>query len=252
MAVTNCVCGHRLDCVDDAALFVAYRTHSNDAHADLGITDDDVNKMIAAAGRMTRWDGATKAVGDSVDIRALKPDLAEDFLRFFDRDAFQDNPDWSGCYCLFYQYTGDDWNTTDAAAANRAEKEALIVAGEAHGYLAYVDGTPVGWCHAAPRGTLPGLDSVPEFFCDGDPEEIGAIVCFNIAAPYRGQGLASRLLDAACAGLREQGFAMAEAYPALRAHSDARDYHGRLEMFLRAGFAVHRGGERFAVVRKTL
>ena len=252
MAVINCVCGHRLDCADDVALFVAYRAHSDDVHADLAITDDDIRKTVAAAARMTRWDGTAKPIDGPVEIRALKPELAGDFLRFFDRDAFQDNPDWSGCYCLFYQYTGDDWNTVEAAATNRAEKEALIVRGEAHGYLAYLDGAPIGWCHAAPRTTLPGLNSVPEFQSDGDHEEIGAIVCFNIAAPYRGQGLARRLLDAACDGLREQGFALAEAYPALRAHSDARDYHGRLEMFLKAGFAVHREGERFAIVRKTL
>ena len=252
MPVINCVCGHRLDYADDAALFAAYRAHSDAAHADLAIAGDDIHKTVAATASMTRWDGATETVKGPVEIRALRPELADDFLRFFDRDAFMDNPDWSGCYCLFYQYTGDDWNTMESAEQNRAEKQALIVRGEAHGYLAYLDGAPVGWCHAAPRATLPGLDRVPEFSCDGDPAEVGAIVCFNIAAPYRGQGLASRLLDAACDGLSDQNFAIAEAYPARRALSDARDYHGRLEMFLKAGFAVHREGERFAVVRKVL
>ncbi len=251
MPVISCVCGHRLDYANDAALFAAYRAHSDEAHADLAITDADVHTSVAAAARMTRWDGARKPVGGPIEIKALKPELADDFLAFFDRDAFMDNPDWSGCYCLFYQFTGEDWEDA-TPEQNRAAKEALIVRGEAHGCLAYLDGAPVGWCHAAPRASLPGLDRVPEFSCDGDPAEIGAIVCFNVAAPYRGQGLARRLLDTACDDLRARGFAIAEAYPAKRARSDARDYHGRLEMFLKAGFAIHREGERFAIVRKAL
>ena len=251
MHVINCVCGQRLDCANDAALFAAYRAHSDEAHADLAITDEDIDKVMAATARMTRWEGASKPVDGPIEIRALTPDLAGDFLRFFDRDAFMDNPSWSGCYCFFYQYTGEDW---DAATPdeNRAEKEALIVRGEAHGYLAYLDGAPVGWCHAASRATLPGLDRIPDFRCDSDPSTVGAIVCFNVAAPYRGQGLARQLLDAACDGLRQQGFAIAEAYPARQNLSDARDYHGRLAMYLSAGFTIHRESERFAVVRRPL
>ncbi len=251
MPVVNCVCGHRLDGADDAALFAAYRGHSNDAHADLHIADEDIRKLLAASARMTQWDGTTKPVDGAIEIRALRPELAGDFLRFFDRDAFMDNPDWSGCYCLFYQFTGDNW---DAATPeqNRAAKQDLIARGEAHGYLAYLDDAPVAWCHAAPRAGLPGLDRSPEFRFDGDPARVGAIVCFVVAAPYRRQGLARRLLDAACAGLRAQGFAIAEASPAKHARSDARDYHGRLEMYLSAGFALHRESERFAIVRKAL
>lgn len=251
MPVINCICGHRLNAADNNALFAAYRAHSDEAHADLGIADDSIRKLVAASARMTQWDGTAKPVDGAIEIRALKPELSGDFLRFFDRDAFMDNPDWSGCYCLFYQFTGDDW---DAATPeqNRTAKDALIQRGEAHGYLAYLDGAPVAWCHAAPRTTLPGLDRVPEFRCDDDPSRVGAIVCFNVAAPYRGQGLARQLLEAACDGLRADGFAVAEAYPAKRALSDARDYHGRLDMYLHAGFTLHRESEHFAIVRKAL
>ena len=251
MSVINCVCGHRLDAINAVALFAAYRVHSDEAHAARSITDETIRKLVAASARMAQWDGTTRPVDGSIEIRALRPELSGDFLRFFDRDAFMDNPDWSGCYCLFYQYSGNDWEAA-TAEQNRAAKEQLIARGEAHGYLAYLGGDPVGWCHAAPRATLPGLDRVPEFRCDEDPARIGAIVCFTVAAPYRGQGLARRLLGAACDGLREDGFAVAEAYPARLSRSDARDYHGRLGMYLDAGFALHREGEHFAIVRKAL
>jgi hypothetical protein len=135
-------------------LFAAYRAHSDDAHADPGIADDDIHKLLAASARMTRWDGAAKRVDGDIEIRPLTPELADDFLRFFDRDAFMDNPDWSGCYCLFYQFNGDNWDTA-TPEQNRATKEDLIRRGEAHGYLAYLDGTPVGWCHAAPARGCP-------------------------------------------------------------------------------------------------
>ena len=124
--------------------------------------------------------------------------------------------------------------------------------GEAHGYLAYLDGAPVGWCHAASRATLPGLDRIPDFRCDSDPSTVGAIVCFNVAPQYRRQGIASKLLDAACDGFRAQGLAIAEAYPAKDARGDARSYHGPLEMYLRAGFTALREDDDFVVVRKAL
>lgn len=86
-----------------------------------------------------------------------------------------------------------------------------------------------------------------------DPaRRVGAIVCFNVASPYHGQGLARQLLDAACEGLRADGFAVVESYPAKRALSDVCDYHGRLDMYLKAGFTVHRESEHFAIVRKAL
>jgi ribosomal protein S18 acetylase RimI-like enzyme len=44
----------------------------------------------------------------SVEIKALTPELVEDYLAFFDSVAFADNPDWSGCYCYFYLLSEDE------------------------------------------------------------------------------------------------------------------------------------------------
>jgi len=35
-----------------------------------------------------------------------------------------------------------------------------------HGYLAYVAGKPVGWCHAAPRRDIPNLQASEELRVD--------------------------------------------------------------------------------------
>ena len=257
MRVVNCICGKRLEAEDSAEpLFSAVRAHSDAEHADLRIPDERIRQMVTAAMRMDAWDGTTRTARE-VEVRALAPVLRDDFLRFFDRTAFMDNPIWADCYCLFYQFAGpqEEW-AKRGADENRADKAALIERGESHGYLLYADGEPAGWCHAAPRPTLPPLGMAPEMWGNaGDAASVGSIVCFTIAAPYRRQGLATTLLDAACDGFRAQGIAVAEAYPVKRLQGAAPDafvYHGPLSMYLAAGFERHAETERFQIVRKAL
>jgi GNAT superfamily N-acetyltransferase len=151
---------------------------------------------------------------------------------------------------MFHHFAGADaeWGQR-SGVQNRKEKSELIRRGQAQGFLAYVGGRPVGWCHAAPRSTLPGLDRIEEFRVE-DAEGVGSIVCFVIAAPYRGQGIARQLLDAACAGFRSRGLTVAEAYPLKRVASDALAFHGPLEMYLAAGFSPYRETTRYVIVRK--
>ena len=179
----------------------------------------------------------------------MAPERAADFLAYFDHDAFADNPAWSRCYCYFYNAPhGPDWERR-TPEQNRADKERSITSGESRGLLAYYRGNVIGWCHAAPRSSLPGLG---DFNDDPGDATVGAIVCFNIAPPYRGQGLARRLLNAACDSLRGDGMALAEAYPPREAPSAARAYHGTVRMYEAAGFAAH--GERgpYVIMRKPL
>jgi hypothetical protein len=64
--------------------------------------------------------------------------------------------------------------------------------------------------------------------------------------------VARRLLDAACAGFRDMGLVVAEAYPRKQASGDAANYHGPLALFLEAGFAPFSESETVVVVRKNL
>jgi len=45
-----------------------------------------------------------------------------------------------------------------------------------------------------------------------DAEQVGSIVCSNVARPFRRQGIAGRLLEAAVAGFHDEGLRIAEAY----------------------------------------
>src|SRR5215467_11655971 len=84
-------------------------------------------------------------------IRELNPALLDDYLHLFDT-AFFDFPEWSECYCGFYDTLGDNWDTSlGSAPEHRAARAELIKAGEAHGFLAFVDSKVVGWLNAQPR-----------------------------------------------------------------------------------------------------
>jgi len=185
-------------------------------------------------------------------IRELTPELLDDYLKFFDHDAFADNPAWFGCYCMYYHFSGTDeeWDAR-TASENRATISDLIRNGQAHGLLAYVCGKPVGWCKAAPRLALPKLNLDRDLQVD-DADRVGSIVCFVIAKPYRGRGIARRLLDTACDVLARRELAFTEAYPRKHAESEADNFPGPLKMYLAAGFTIFREVDKRVIVRKPL
>lgn len=184
-----------------------------------------------------------------ITIRPLSPALLGDFLHFFDHDAFVDNPHWAKCYCFFNHapHQTEDWESR-TAAQNRASASQYIRERRMHGYLAYLSGKPVGWCNAAPRPNMTTLQD------DAEPDayQIGSIVCFVVASPYRNQGVAAQLLYAACEGFRSQGLIFAEGYPRKDAASQAANYHGPLAMFLAAGFEPVAEKDGIVTVRKRL
>lgn len=190
----------------------------------------------------------------NIEVRKLSPDLSSAWLSFFDRDAFADNPEWAGCYCNFYHadHSETSWDAR-TAAENRTAARRLISSGRMTGYLAYQGDTVIGWCQAGARASIANVVNDPLLTLpDDDPAEIGSIVCFVVARPYRGIGAARRLLDGACAGFREAGLAVAEAYPRPQAATDAANYHGPLQLYLSSGFSIFRESDDVTVVRRRL
>ena len=117
------------------------------------------------------------------------------------------------------------------------------------GYLAYSEGTPVGWCSAAPRNLLHALDDEPVTGAN----DVGTILCFLVEPSLRGRGVARQLLQAACDGLRKQGLLIAEANPRTAPTSAAENHFGPLKMYLTAGFTVYREDDDGSVwVRRAL
>jgi GNAT superfamily N-acetyltransferase len=187
-----------------------------------------------------------------VEIHDLTPERVGDYQSFFDHDAFRDFPSWQSCYCMetHSTHTDEEW-AARTATENRREMTDLIKRREVTALLAYADGKPIGWCN---YGETTKLSNVMRRFGinAADNEGVGSLACFVIAAPYRGHGVASRLLDAAVERLRARGLRAVEGYPHRGADSPQTNYRGPLSMYLRAGFEPYRETERNVVVRKTL
>ena len=82
--------------------------------------------------------------------------------------------------------------------------------------------------------------------------------CFVVHPEHRGEGIASALLEAACADLKAQGLRYAVGFartgaPTQSWHTFATfNYHGPLSMYEKAGFTKLREGDGWAVMRKEL
>ncbi len=195
-----------------------------------------------------------------VSVRQLKPELLDDFLHFFDKEAFTDFPEWSGCYCGFYETPGTQWDAgPDAGPTHRIEKAERIRTGKATGLLAYADGKVVGWCNAQRRSNYANMRRY-SVVIDDPVAPVGSIMCFLVAPGYRGRSVGTSLLNSACDMFRSDGLEFAEGYPTT-ARPPKRDweipwaeenYKGPLSIYLKNGFKIHRQLERFAVVRRQL
>jgi GNAT superfamily N-acetyltransferase len=173
----------------------------------------------------------------SLEMHPLSPSRVDDFMSFFDSDAFTDNPKWSSCYCqCFYEdHSKLRWSER-TATQNRDCALRRIAREEMRGILAYEDGKVVGWCNAAPRSLLHALDNEPV----SDSAQTGTILCFLVAPEARGRGVATALLHRACETLRLQGLTYIEANPRPSATGSAENHFGPLSMYLAAGFSIRR------------
>ena len=138
MTVLLCICGERLEGSDDD-LFGLLRRHSDEKHADFQLTDETLRKILDGWSQGERWDGRRRDVTGSVEVKPLVTETLDDFLAFFDRRAFMDNPFWFGCYCLEPHDIDPDLRTPKE---NRETKIGFVQQGSARGFLAYVNGEP--------------------------------------------------------------------------------------------------------------
>lgn len=190
----------------------------------------------------------------------MTAERAADWLAFFDNTAFADNPEWSGCYCRVFEFPHDteDWSEACANNANRPVMAEAAAAGKVHGFLAYEDGAPVGWCRAGPRGMYRDGHSGIRATDPADDDKTIAAVCFVIAAGHRRKGVSRGLLQAACDDARARGYEAVEGYalkdvpvePGLP--PEAELFRGPRGLFDSLGFAVVAETDRYWIMRLTL
>ena len=191
-------------------------------------------------------------IGEVV-ARDVTPDLVAEYQHFFDDVAFRDFPAWGDCYCMeTHRAESDEEAAMRTAADNRRDMSASIQHGKVTALLAFAGDQPVGWCNYGETTQLAGVMRRFKLEAAGQ-EGVGSVACFVIAAPYRGHGMAAKLLDAAIERLRARGMRTIEAYPS-RGGDDSpqSNYRGPLSMYVRAGFEPYRELDKYVVMRKRL
>jgi ribosomal protein S18 acetylase RimI-like enzyme len=187
-----------------------------------------------------------------IAIREVTPERLGDYQLFFDKYGFADFPAWQSCYCIETHLAVSEQESSERTAAdNRRDMSAAIGARAVTALLAYEGNRPVGWCNYGATTRLGGV-MLRYGLEAAEYGDVGSVACFVVAAPYRGHGVATMLLDGALARLRDLGLRAVEAYPAKDPDSAQSAYRGPLSMYLRAGFEPYREAKHHVFVRKTL
>ncbi len=143
------------------------------------------------------------------------------------------------CWCMYYRESGHVAvpNGLTVAEHRRRQLAALAAGDPPPGLIGYRDGVPVGWVSLGPREAFPRLRRSP-VAKPVDELPVWSIVCFVVPPAYRGQGVATGLLQGAIAFARGRDVVALEAYPVdKRVRSrDTSLWTGAMTMYAKAGF----------------
>ncbi len=194
----------------------------------------------------------------SIEIRKLTPDLAEDYVHFFDITPHDDNVDEHKCYCVCW--CNEDYMSIDLSTAEKRRECAYqyVKDNNIQGYLAYNGDVVVGWCNANTKSDCLKCASWQRFMSYVPLEEskenikVKSIFCFMIAPDMKRQGVATQLLERVCKEAAQDGFDFVEVYPYKESSYQSSDFGGHFEMYKKAGFYVTKETEQGLVMRKQL
>ncbi len=160
---------------------------------------------------------------------------------------------WGGCWCMAFHAKGEGWGVS--ADLNRAEKQALVIAGRAHAALVYDGGGCVGWCQFGSPAELPRIKNLAAYRAAGAALPDWRITCFFSGKGHRGKGVAQSALQGALAEIARLGGGTVEGFPediTGRKVSTSFLFNGTLAMFEAQGFARTRqiGKHKWVVSRR--
>lgn len=192
------------------------------------------------------------------EIKKLTPELADDYIYFFETSAFCDGSEFTGCYCTWYNWSNDDElqysQSSEEEKRNFKKKlsRSWILQGKMNGFLAYKEGVPIGWCNADDKQNYSRLSDVMnnETWTDSnDEDKILSIVCFIVSPSMRGKGVATSLLKEVCSYAEKNHYQYIEAYPS-EGKFTTTNYHGQYSTYEKLGFQSICKSQLGLVVRK--
>ena len=191
-------------------------------------------------------------------IKALSPNLVNDFLDFFDTEDHSDNVKEHKCYCVCW-CSDDHRNGLEKMSSAQKRRELAkeyIKNGMIKGYLAYDKNRVVGWCNSNRKNDcqncISWLRNMQEVkITEPSNTLIKSVFCFTIAKNYRKQGIATQLLKRVSNDSLIEGYTSIEAYPK-KVLKKIDAFEGPLEMYLKEGFSIEEELKDYFVVRKNL
>ena len=164
-------------------------------------------------------------------IRELGMETWPAFVRIMEKH----NGVWGGFCCVAFHAKPDGSNQT--AASNRAYKERLVRANNAHAALVYDGADVVGWCQFGPPAELPGR--MGGFRKLGVAAPNWRITCFFVDRDRRKKGVAEAGLAGALRLIAARGGGTVDGYPIAtrgKPYSSSFLFSGTESMFADAGF----------------
>ena len=193
-----------------------------------------------------------------IEIKKLTPELAEDYVCFFDITPHDDhtNKNELPCYCITWRsddsYVSDNRHWFPTREERRERAIGFVKDGSLQGYLAYCNGKVVGWCNATAdcQGGVNHLRDywpIEEYRAD---IKVKSIFCFMVAPEMQQKGVATGLLERVCRDAADEGFDFVEAY--VNETHTAIDFRGPLAMYEQCGFTKTARKDDRIVMRKAL
>ena len=194
----------------------------------------------------------------NIEIKKLTPELAEEYVRFFDETPHDTKVDENKCYCVTWRsdnsYIADERHWFDIREERREKALKFVKNGDIQGYLAYCDGKVVGWCNANSNCNK-CIDYLRLFYPIDENREnvkIKSIFCFVIAPEMQRKGIATKFVERVCRDAAEDGFDFVEAYVNKEFPDPVREFMGLQAMYEKCGFSVYAEQNGKIVMRKAL
>jgi len=193
-----------------------------------------------------------------IKICKLRPEHAEDYIKFFDNTNHDDNVDEHKCYCVCW--SNDNCDDKDFSKVENRRKYAwqYVKNKNVQGYFAYCGDKIVGWCNANTKADCLNSESWQRFMDYVPLEEpdsglrVKSVFCFVIAPEMRRKGIATQLLNCVCEDAAKDGFDIVEAYPFNNENYQTSDFGGYLQLYEKCGFHISLDNEQRLVVRRKL
>ena len=196
----------------------------------------------------------------NIIIKPLTPDLAEDYVHFFDVTPHDDGTvkEQLPCYCITWRsdasYSRDNRHWFPTRKERRERAIEFVKEGSLQGYLAYLGDEIVGWCNATAdcQGGVEHYRSywpIDEYRAD---IKVKSVFCFVVAPKVQRMGVATKLLERVCEDASADGFDFVEAYVHKKFDTVPHDFRGPLAMYEKCGFIKVSEKDGKAVMRKEL